>query len=451
VIRRPRGWPARSALGLGALLLSGCATYRPLPLPAAPDLAATPALVVPAGRFALPGLQPHPIDPAAPWDVTTVVTLAVLGNPGLKAARLQAGVADAQLLAAGLLPDPVLGGGLSRSAVRSGYSLGLSADLQALITRSARRGAAAARVRQVNLEILWQEWQVAARARDLFLQAGAQRQLAPVLGRIRSLYLDRARADQSALDRGEVTAEAVSPDLAALNAADAALRQLQLDANRTDHDLDALLGLSPQTRLRLRDSSRPRLLTPEEFQAAVAALPNRRVDLLALQAGYQSQEASLRAAVLAQFPSLGAGVEQARSAEEGVHTTGFSVSLTLPLFDRNRGQIAAERATRAALRQTYQARLDQAAGQADQVWQSAILMARQLHDLEARMAGIQASAAAAGTSFQRGNLAPDTYAALTVNSLTAQADAIRLRSSLAQAEGALEILLGLPLDARPAG
>jgi hypothetical protein len=55
-----------------------------------------------------------------------------------------------------------------------------------------------------------------------------------------------------------------------------------------------------------------------EFQAAVTALPHHRADLLALQAGYQSQEQRLREAILAQFPAMSAGVEQARDPVEGI-------------------------------------------------------------------------------------------------------------------------------------
>ena len=101
-MKRPfcRHWRKTTACLLG-LMLSGCASYRPHPLPTAPDLARAPGLTVPAQQFWLPGLPPHSISPEG-LDETTVVMLAVFDHPDLKAARLQAGVANAQLLEAGL-------------------------------------------------------------------------------------------------------------------------------------------------------------------------------------------------------------------------------------------------------------------------------------------------------------------------------------------------------------
>jgi outer membrane protein, heavy metal efflux system len=439
-------WLAQCAMGLSLLVFSGCATYHPKPLPTAPDMVGSPELMVPASKLDLPGLKPHPFNPAKGLDETAVITLAVLNNPDLKAARLQAGVAGAQVLEAGLLPDPQVSGGLSRSPEHTGYDISLGEDLQALITRGAARAAAEAHKRQVNLEILWQEWQVAERARELFIQTRANSELHQVWASSRDLLKDRDRRDEAALERGDATAATVAADLAALADADTNLRRLQLQANQTHHELNQLLGLKPEVQLRLIGGNKIQPLSHEEFQTAVAALPQRRADLLALQAGYQSQEQLLREAVLAQFPAMSAGVDQARSAEEGIHTIGFTVNVTLPLFNRNRGQIAIQRATRALLYQTYQARLDQTAGEADQVWQATQIMARQLHDLESHLPALKEIALAAKRSYQQGNLDFAAYVNQQSDFLVAHAEIIRLRASLAQAQAALNTLLGLPLN-----
>ncbi|MGH7954022.1 MAG: TolC family protein, partial [Limisphaerales bacterium] len=414
------------AMLFGALFLSGCATYHPKPLPTAPDLTDAPVLTVPASKLDLPGLKPHPFNPTNGLDETTVITLAVLNNPDLKAARMQADVAGAQLLEAGLLPDPQVSGGLSRSPLFNGYNIGLSEDIQALITRGAAKAAAKAHTQQVNLEILWQEWQVAERAQELFIQSRADNQLQRTFAAARDLLADRYRQDEAALEQGNMAANTVSADLAALADADANLRQLQLDINVTRHELNQLLGLQPDAQLPLIGRSESRPLSRREFETALAALPHRRADLLALQAGYQSQEQKLREAILAQFPAMSAGVQQARSAEEGIHTIGFTVNVTLPIFNRNRGQIAIQRATRAVLRQTYQARLDQAVSEADQISQATQIMAHQLRDLDARLSKLKEIAAAAEQNFRRGNLDAATFISLKSNFLAEQAQAIRL-------------------------
>lgn len=431
---------------LSAVLLSGCATYHSKPLPTEPDLAQTAALTVPASRLDLPGLKPHSFSPADGLDQTTVITLAVVNNPDLKAARLQAGVARAQVLDAGLLPDPQISGGLSRSTLHTGYSIGLGEDIQALITRGAAKAAARAHERQVNLEILWQEWQVAEKARELFIEARTQAQLQRVWTRVHDLLAERYRLDKAALEQDTVTADALSADLTALAKVITNLRQIRLQANQTHHELNQLLGLEPDVKLRLIGNEKDRTLSAEVFQAAVAALPHRRADLLALQAGYQSQEQRLREAILAQFPAMSAGVQQARSAEEGVHTIGFTVNVTLPLFNRNRGQIAIQRATRAVLYQTYQARLDRAESETDQIWEATRIMSRQLRNLESHLTPLRVSAAAAEQNFRQHDLSLDTLVSLKSNFLTEKAEAIRLRASLDKAQAALETLLGLPFD-----
>ncbi len=127
------GAPAsrRTLCVLSTLLLTGCTTYSPLPLPNHPDLVSTP----PSGSAAL--------------DMDKVATIAVLNNPDLKAARASARVGAAQAFSAGLLPNPQLSGNRDRptgdtSGLVTGYGLGLAFDLQALLTQPLRNGAARA-------------------------------------------------------------------------------------------------------------------------------------------------------------------------------------------------------------------------------------------------------------------------------------------------------------------
>ena len=435
-----------SPIFLAALALCGCAGYRSNPLPTAPDLAKAPQLTVPARQFWLSGLPPHRISPTG-LDETTVMTLAVFNNPDLKAARLQAGVAGAQLLEAGLLPDPQFDATFATSALDYGGVLGLSQDVRALLTRGAAKASAKAAQRQVNLNILWQEWQVAEKARELFIQARADERIQGILNSTRSLLDDHYRRDRAAMQRGDETAGIVAADLNALANADTSLRQIQTEVNLNRHELNALLGLQPEVQLHLIGPVQMHPLSRGQLDAAIASLPQRRADLLALQAGYQSQEQNLRRAVLAQFPALSAGVEMERDPAEGINAFGPQVTLTLPLFNRNRGQIAIQRATRDLLRQTYQARLDAAQGQADQVWKAEQIMAAQLKALDAQLPLLKTAAAAVEQSFQQRDLNAPLYITLESNLLAKQAEAIRLHASLESARSALRTLLGLPFDA----
>jgi cobalt-zinc-cadmium efflux system outer membrane protein len=426
--------------------LSGCATYHPKPLPTAPDLSETPALTVPAKQFLLPGLTPHKISGRG-LDETTIVLMAVYNDPDLKAARLQDGIAKAQMAEAGLLPDPQFGAGFAQSARNYGGALSLGEDLQALITRNASKAAASATQRQVHLNILWQEWQVAEQASQLYIQARSDEKLRPILQAEENLLADRYQSDLKAMRQGDQTANVVSLDQEQLSTAQSRLRQVEISINQTNHQLDALLGVRPGTPLQLLPSRSPVPLSANQFRAAIAALPHRRADLLALQAGYQSQEEQLRKAILMQFPAMSAGLNLERDPVEGVNSSGPQVSLTLPLFNHNQGQIAIQKATRSFLRQTYQARLDAAENQAHEIWQENQILAAQLRNLHIQIGQLGSRASAAKVSFDESNLNAAAYVTMETGYLTKKEEAVRLRASLDASRAALRILLGLPLDA----
>ena len=424
-------------LWLVPLLLPACATYHRVPLASGSDLKARPVLQVPVKSLQIPGLEKsHAFSPADGLDMTEVATLAVLNNPGLKATRLKAGVAGAQLLQAGLLPNPRVSPGFVHPTggpppLSNGYSVGLSQDLSALVTRSAARAGARAHRGQVNLNILWQEWQVAQQGRQLFVQARAQDRLQSILKTRRRLNARRYRRDRQALQQGNLTLSAVSADLVGLVDADTRLRKLERARNKTWHALDALLGLQPGVKLRLTGPARSTPFPPKAFRDALRHLPDRRPDLRALRLGYESQEQAVRKAILRQFPSLSVGLTRGRDTSE-VSTVGFGVTLSLPLFNHNQGHIAAARATRAVLRQTYQARLDQAVNHAHELWRATRIMSRQLAALQGRLPTLEQTTGAAQRSFEHRDMSAGTYINLRSSLLAKRAEAVRLQASLEQ-------------------
>ena len=137
-------------------LLAGCATYSPLPL----DKQARAADSVEQLR--------HDAPLPARLGVDDIALLALQNNPDLVAARAQRGVAQAQLLSAGILPNPSLNASygflLGGPGTTGALAAGLSQDLTALVTLSAKRGAARESAREVDASLLWQEWQTIGKA-----------------------------------------------------------------------------------------------------------------------------------------------------------------------------------------------------------------------------------------------------------------------------------------------
>jgi len=338
--------------------LSACTNYQARPLPEQSPLAMDlDTLTVAAGTLD-PGLRSdhdaaHGFDPADGLDLAEIGMLAVINNPDLKARRTRLAVAEAQAFSAGLLPDPQIGAGLDKpigntSGLVNAWSLGLSYDIIPLITRPARVDAALRGQDQVRLDLLWQEWQVIQQAGSLAVSLQLQQERLRLLRRMRHLYQQRYQRSTAALKAGDITLDVNGTDLTALLDTLSQVNQLEQVHNQTRHDFNLLLGLAPQVVVPLAPLPEQIPLDPKTVQARLLELPAVRPDLLALKAGYQSQESQVRAAILAQFPSLGVGINRA-SDTSNVDTIGPSITLTLPIFSGNRGNIAIQRATRAQL------------------------------------------------------------------------------------------------------
>ena len=163
-----------------------------------------------------------------------------------------------------------------------------------------------------------------------------------------------------AAGRGDLAADQVQTARLAAADAEVKARTSEKDLATARFELTRLLGLPPTAILRLAPvGDRDRPLDPTKlFDTA----RTNRTDLRALEAGYAAQEAAVRKAVLDQFPTIGLSIASNRDTARNV-IVGPSVDLTLPLWNRNRGGIAVERATRAALNAEYDARLFQTRAQ----------------------------------------------------------------------------------------
>jgi outer membrane protein, heavy metal efflux system len=361
--------------------LSACATYHPKPLDehAVSERLKPPVMesvIIRAKEFRHPILKPRSIDFERGISAQDAAIIAVIANPALLAERDRRGIAKAQLLQAGILPNPTFSysldiptGGNTDGTVNA-YGLGLDWDIKALLTRGAQVEAARSQAASVDLEVAWNEWQVAESAKQHVY---------------RFLYLEKqlavARQEEEGLEKNlEAVRKAVGMgdmtviDLDAVDAAFRKIRTVVLDVEQRLHQerlaLNRVLGFPPESIIRLvKDTELPSFENLPTVGEIMDGLESRRLDLLALRQGYQSQEARLRAAVRAQFPGINIGLSRARDTGD-VITTGFSISISLPFFDRNQGQIAIEKADRRKLHdeylnRVYQARADAAGILAD--------------------------------------------------------------------------------------
>lgn len=444
---------ARAASLALALLLTGCASYAPQPLdPSPPALAAPVASVLETQASAIgrPWLAPVTLDLSAPLTPAAVAVLAVVNNPDLKAQRTRAGVTDAQSFAAGLLPDPSVS--LGASKVISGPDTfldlagALALDINALRTRGVTRERASAEALQVRLDLAWAEWQTAGQARLVAAKIDGLEQVIGLARQSRESAQALLVRIERAAGRGDIAGDRLqSARLAALAAA-TTLRTAESDLAAAREELDKLLGFPPGTVIRLAPVELPAASPPVDPLFALAR--ESRTDLAALRAGYGAQEAAVHRAVLDQFPSLTLSINANRDSA-GNFLLGPAIDFTLPLWNRNRGGIAVETATREALRAEYEARLFAARADIGAAVAGIHTAFAQRAEALQGLPELRRYAEASRRAAERGDLSLETaetaeQALRDRQALVAQSD-----TDIVQQMIALELLTGAPREAWP--
>ena len=352
-------------------ILAGCASYRPMPLTAK---AVQQRLAVPtndtirirASQIHHPILRPITFDASNGLSPDEAAILAVLANPSLKAARDARGVASAQVLQAGILPNPQVSysfespvGGDTSGKVNA-LGIGLDWSISSLVAREARISAARSHENSMDLAIAWREWQVAEAAKlHVYRVLFAEKRLA------------LTNAAKGILERICVTMEhgvTIGVETTAhLKEAQWRLQEARQNCLRTQAEviverleLSRVLGIPGGKEIRLEEGiPLPMVAGIPEISELFKDIEKRRLDLLALRYGYESQEERLRAAIKSQFPKISLGLTGGRDTD-GLKTVGIGISISLPIFDRNQGRIAAAHATRRQLFDEYAARLFEA-------------------------------------------------------------------------------------------
>jgi multidrug efflux system outer membrane protein len=454
---QPRRSPARPLLAAVALcVLGGCTTYRAAPLPDAADVRANAAdLKTDMAQLRLAPLKAVTLDPRRGFTPVDTAALAALNNPDLRAKRAAMGVSAAQVFAAGLLPDPQITTGLDQPIAgpdtHTAFSVSPGLDIAGLLARISNEHAARDTARAADLNLLWAEWTTAQQARQLAETALTNEAREGFLRDLLVAVADRADRSQAAMRRGDVTAQTAAADLAAKLDMESLLASAGQAARKARGDLNALLGLDAGVRVPLIEDAGPDGYGPAEVRARLAGLPNRRPDLLALQAGYAAQDANLRKAILAQFPLAQIAFAYARDPTPTT-TVGLQAVLALPIFNGGRGEVRVQSATRDQLRAEYQARLDQTDNDVKAAAAERDAALTQAQALRADLPRLEQMLAPAPAAFARGDMDSQTYLALLQAVVGKRAELEDRELAARMAEIQLETALFVPpagLEAAP--
>jgi len=392
----------------------------------------------------------HPVELKADEGLSPdgAAVLAILLNPSLRAIRDQRGLANAELLEVGLLPNPVAAyslevptGGDTAGKVNA-YGLELDWNVTLLIFRAAKIREAKARREAVELDVAWQEWQVAQGAKAATYQLSSLQSQVALLEQVRQRMAENLAHIEKAVANGSMTAGTLNAAQAANARADESLLELEKQAAQQRLKLWRLIGLPPDTQIRLSSKIHlPSLVVLPKASTLLDGLEQRRLDLLALQRGYDSQEAAVRAAVLDQFPRISIGPTVNRDTDN-IRTTGIGINIELPIFNRHQGKIAIERATRQRLFDEYVSRVFEARSDIEQPESIVYFLNEQIAAAQAAESELSRLEESYRTALAEGRTDALIYYSAWHDLFEAKIKVVALEGQLAQAVVALELATG---------
>jgi len=394
------------------------------------------------------GASQAAVDVTKPLTLSDVVFLAVENNPDLIATRTQHGIDEAQLVEAGLLPNPSVSANygflIKGPASFDSWAIGLTEDLRAIITMGPTKESARYALFQGDAEELWEEWQLITKASLLYIDIVEGEKLGKVLKAARDVFQQRYDRSSQALEQGNTDLPTAAADMSALNDIQKDYTDFERDQQSKRNDLNALFGLAPDVTLNLADSVDLPAIAPDKVKELLSDLPQRRPDLVALQLGYKSEEEKLRAAVLGQFPAMTFGGTYQTDTSH-VYSAGPQITFDLPIFNRNQGNIAIEHATRQKLFAEFNARQTAAILEIQASQAENSLIERQMDEARAQMPAAERAASAAENAYRVGNIDARSYADLVLVRVSKQREIIGDEQAIFEHRVAVAGLLGAGL------
>lgn len=283
---------------------------------------------------------------AGPLTVERALQVAMLNNRELRATLEDLGVAQAELVQAGLLQNPVISGDLVNSTKGNGLGggLALSQSLLSVFLIPAKRRVAKARLAHAVVLVGQATLMLARDVRVAFVTAQAAEQaLALHRGRAQAAEVAHELA-QRQFDAGNISPLDQQLFAAALDRARVELADDQLDVTRAREQLTRLLGLWGEDIAWTFAAPLESTLPPEtELGSLELQGIQDRLDLSAARFEAQSIEYALQLRRRGMVPELNVGLSARNEVGNDIGhewVLGPSLSLELPIFDPGHADIA---------------------------------------------------------------------------------------------------------------
>jgi cobalt-zinc-cadmium efflux system outer membrane protein len=278
----------------------------------------------------------------------SAVQIAFLRNRRMQAALAELGIAQAELVQAGLLPNPVLSADVRFGVGVSGTGadLGLVQEFLSVLQIPLKRRVARAELEATKLDIASALFELSASVRAAFFDAqGAdqmlklRRTVVETTGLAADVALRQHRA-------GNITDLDLANQRAFYEDAKLALADAEIDAVAKHERLTALLGLWGDE---AAWSVAPRLPEVPADELSREGLESRAVATrLDLAAARQRIGVSAASVAFTRFygliPEASAGVVSEREVESGDWSVGPSIEIPIPILDQRQARLAIARA-----------------------------------------------------------------------------------------------------------
>jgi outer membrane protein, heavy metal efflux system len=286
------------------------------------------------------------------------VQIAMLNNRDLQAVYTELGLAQADLVQAGLFKNPILDAAvfLPLSGVRSDFQLSVVVNLLDVLYVPLRKRVAAAQFEEAKVRVTGAVLDFAARVRTAFYAHQADEQLLDLRRTIVEALTASLDVSRRLHDAGNISDLDLARDRAQTEASKVALRSAEIASRQSREQLNVLMGTwGADTEWtidrRLPDIPTEPLDSEDVERVALARsldLSQARQRILA-----SGQQVGLTRAT-ALMPELDVGPAAEREGEEA-WKVGPSITVPIPLFDQGQGRIGRAAAELRRAQQEYYA------------------------------------------------------------------------------------------------
>ena len=319
-------------------------------------------------------------DKQSPLAADQAITLALQSNPQVRADVEAIRSLSADLVQAGLLPNPILSlafqfpeGGLGSPL----FTFGFVQQIAPLWLMPSRKEAAHAALQTQILQTSANALELTAKVQKSHARMVHSQQSLKLIDQNAEVLKQAMELAQSKIDVGTATQLDINRVQADLYHNQAQLESMQSKLDHEKRDMLELVGLAHVFADWVAQEPTEVMQLSVDEQQLVELAQTHRLDVLAVEWSIKSKTQHLRQEQLKTFPSMKLGIDAERDAvsqgspsSEAAYATGPSISLDVPIFDQNQAQIAKAQAELAIEVVRLQAKQQQAIREVRQAYVS---------------------------------------------------------------------------------